>query len=147
MFSGLCIFSAEPENSEGQPDFEAFGAVRVDPQHPMYVGAQRESNNTGELQAIAELFLYILEHIEEPHIIKVGYDSKIAANMAVIQTCHGIAAQQYQHVLALLACVQQEQAQMQQAGLAEEDCMFAELRAALMQPVLKPKYRAVLTVR
>ena len=55
---------------------------------------------------------------------------KIAANMAVIQTCHGIAAQQYQHVLALLACVQQEQAQMQQAGLAEEDCMFAELRAA-----------------
>jgi len=61
---------------------EAYGPVNTNTQDPFWLGAKIGSNNTGELQAIAELFLYIIENITEPHIIKIGYDSKIAANMA-----------------------------------------------------------------
>ena len=62
---------------------------------------------------------------------------KIAANMAVIMTCRGMALQQHQQVLALLAAVQQEAAQAGQAAAqaeadarAEAENAFAELRAA-----------------
>lgn len=61
---------------------KAHGPVNTNSQDPFWLGARVGSNNTGELQAIAELFLYILEHIDEPHIITAGHDSKIAANVA-----------------------------------------------------------------
>ena len=57
------------------------GHVVTDAQQPGYIGAERPTNNTGELTAIAQALEYILADRSGRPVL-VRYDSLYAGNMA-----------------------------------------------------------------
>ena len=71
------------------PDFVLFGPVLIAPWDPNFLGAERLSNNTGELSAIAETCLWLLERKDEPDAAgnvagaEIHYDSEYARDIAV----------------------------------------------------------------
>ena len=59
---GVAIFR-EPMDLE-KPDFKLYGPVILERWDPLWLGATRHTNNTGELTAIAEACAWILEEEE-----------------------------------------------------------------------------------
>jgi ribonuclease HI len=60
---GFCVFEMAPGDSSAglvrlKPIAELFGPVVTDESDPLFMGADGHSNNTGELQAIAEALLW-----------------------------------------------------------------------------------------
>ena len=66
---------------------EACGPVVVDENLPLFLGAERTSNNTGELSAVMHSFLMLLSLPEDtcPKHVVFHYDSEYAANVAQAQ--------------------------------------------------------------
>eukprot|EP00854_Cymbomonas_tetramitiformis_P002757 gene2757-3538_t len=112
IFVQFCVpelyFDEGPEMYRGYLQYkqrQQFSMVRAlykvekDRASPYFLGAEVGSNNTGELSAIGEAFLWILENdrtptpvvirrLSEPHaggdpeIVVIRYDSKYAANIS-----------------------------------------------------------------
>eukprot|EP00969_Alexandrium_andersonii_P011847 516336-Alexandrium_andersonii.AAC.1 len=60
-----------------------FGPVVLDRSSPFFLGAEVASNNTGEISAIAEVFLWLETQLSvrpRPRI-RICYDSTYAANI------------------------------------------------------------------
>ncbi len=61
---GFCVFEMAPGDSSAglgrlKPIVELFGPVVTDESDPLFMGADGHSNNTGELQAVAEALLWL----------------------------------------------------------------------------------------
>ncbi len=63
---GFCVFEMAPGDSSAGPGLgrlkpivELFGPVVTDESDPLFMGADGHSNNTGELQAVAEALLWL----------------------------------------------------------------------------------------
>jgi ribonuclease HI len=79
---GVAVF--RHGETTGSPEFVLYGPVVVDDSDLRSLGAVEASNNTGELQAIGEALLWILNEAPDPTKVPVDihYDSEYAANMA-----------------------------------------------------------------
>jgi ribonuclease HI len=83
---GVCIFR-DPVVFE-QPDFMLYGPVVTERWDPNWIGAERHTNNTGELTAMAEAFIWLLEEEEgrgvgaPPPPVEIRYDSQYACDLA-----------------------------------------------------------------
>lgn len=57
---GFIVFDAGPPDLQSTQAFSAFGSVITIQTNLMYVGAQRLSNNSGEMTAIIDALLWLL---------------------------------------------------------------------------------------
>ena len=60
----------------------SYGPVVVDTTSALFLGAKVGSNNTAELSAIGELFLWLLQYAPPSAKVTINFDSKYAANVA-----------------------------------------------------------------
>ena len=67
---------------QGLPDITSYAKVDVDCLSQFNLGASSRTNNTAELSAIIELFLWLLEYASPMSLVVITYDSKYAANIA-----------------------------------------------------------------
>jgi len=76
---GVYILSTPAEETIA----ELFGPVPTEPTHKYFVGAEKKSNNTGELTGIIEAFLYLRDYCgitAGGRTITIYYDSEYIAN-------------------------------------------------------------------
>ena len=66
------------------PEYVLHGPVVTEPWSELWVGAREHTNNTGELSAIAEAMLWLMEEAQDGGEVpvEIRYDSQYAANMA-----------------------------------------------------------------
>ena len=79
---GFCVFEMAPGDSSAglvrlKPIAELFGPVVTDESDPLFMGADGHSNNTAELQAIAEALLWLKD---TERSLSSCLDSEYAAN-------------------------------------------------------------------
>jgi ribonuclease HI len=72
------------EDGDTEPTYRIYGPVVVDSQDHRYLGAAIKSNNTGELLAIAEVLLWLLDEAPDDRTVPVTiyFDSQYAGNSA-----------------------------------------------------------------
>ena len=81
------MFSTMP-NRPRIPDYTLYGPVITDKWDPVYLGADKETNNTGELTAIGEACIWLLEKTGELDAdgnkvhAEIHYDSEYARDLA-----------------------------------------------------------------
>ena len=82
---GFCVFEMAPGDSSAglgrlKPIVELFGPVVTDESDPLFMGADGHSNNTGELQAVAEALLWLKDTERSLSPVLFCLDSEYAAN-------------------------------------------------------------------
>jgi ribonuclease HI len=82
--SGFGVFVGRDDNESVKLVAELYGPVSTSPSHPLYLGAEYQSNNTAELTAIGEAFLYLSKMIDRNPDgklppVTIFYDSEYAA--------------------------------------------------------------------
>ena len=84
---GFCVFEMAPASGDSsaglvrlKPIAELFGPVVTDESDPLFLGADGLSNNTGELQAIAEALLWLKDTKRSLSPVLFCLDSEYAAN-------------------------------------------------------------------
>ena len=101
---GVHIIAVNAEGDKEEVAAELWGPVETDPGSPWWCGAQRRTNNTGELIGIGQALIWLrdLDETDRPAIML--YDSGYAANMVagrwqpntnvnVVQWARGLLAQ------------------------------------------------------
>lgn len=86
---------------DGRVLAERWGPIIIDATQPHYLGAEKASNNTGELSGMAEALLWLRDEEGSDRPASICYDSKYAANItsgryqahknvALAQTCRDL---------------------------------------------------------
>ena len=73
------------KEDRGWEDF--YGPLIFDKTHPLSMGADVGTNNTGELMGIGMALLGVLGNGKKGNKIRINYDSKYAANVTVGKWC------------------------------------------------------------
>ena len=66
---------------DGRVLAERWGPIIIDATQPHYLGAEKASNNTGELSGMAEALLWLRDEEGSDRPASICYDSKYAANI------------------------------------------------------------------
>ena len=79
---GVAVFRGPVESME--PDFTLHAPVVVEEWDHLWIGAREKTNNTGELSAIGEAMLWLLDEAPDGGAVpvEIRFDSYYAANMA-----------------------------------------------------------------
>jgi ribonuclease HI len=97
-------------NASGRCVAELFGPVVLDASSPFFLGAELGSNNTGELSAICEALLWLLDHENSSRSAAIYYDSEYAAKITTGEYRAAKNKTLAAEAQSLLRCVRQKRA-------------------------------------